>query len=186
MLFLMSERLRNLGSYTFADAAAYRLQRTPIRLVAATGSLFVVMFYLIAQLIGAGKIVQLLFGLDYHVAVVGVASLMILYVTIGGMQATTWVQITKAILMLGGGTLISILILYRFDFSLGNLFAEASRVHPKGALFWFPGGLFAEPVSAISLGLALVFGTAGLPHILMRFFTVKDLRLRGSQCSTRP
>jgi cation/acetate symporter len=174
VLFMMSERLRNLGSYTFADAASFRLDRTSVRLVAATGSLVVVLFYLIAQMIGAGKVIQLLFGVNYLFAVSGVGLLMVIYVAVGGMQATTWVQITKALLLLGGGTLMALVILWRFDFSLSRLFVEASQVHPKGTSILAPGGLFAEPVSAISLGLALVFGTAGLPHILMRFFTVKD------------
>jgi len=174
MLFLMSERMRNLGSYTFIDAAAFRFDRAPIRLVAATGSLIVVLFYLVAQMIGAGKVIQLLFGVNYLIAVTGVGLLMILYVTVGGMQATTWVQITKAVLLLCGGTLMGLVVLRYFDFSLGQLLATASKMHPKGEAILGPGGLFAEPVSAISLGLALVFGTAGLPHILMRFFTVKD------------
>ncbi|MHC2463304.1 cation/acetate symporter ActP [Bradyrhizobium embrapense] len=174
VLFLMSERMRNLGSFTFADAAAFRLQRTPVRLVAATGSLVVVLFYLIAQLIGAGKVIQLLFGINYIFAVLGVGVLMILYVIVGGMQATTWVQITKAVLLLCGGTLLALAAMWHFDFSLGQLLEAASHVHPKGTAILVPGGLFAEPLSAISLGLALVFGTAGLPHILMRFFTVKD------------
>jgi cation/acetate symporter len=174
VLFLMSERLRNLGSFTFADAASFRLDRTSVRLVAASGSLMVVLFYLVAQMIGAGKLVQLLFGAHYVYAIACVGVLMIVYVTVGGMQATTWVQITKAVLLLAGGTLMGLVILWHFDFSLGRLFVEASKIHPKGAAILAPGGLFAEPVSAISLGLALVFGTAGLPHILMRFFTVKD------------
>jgi cation/acetate symporter len=174
VLFMMSERMRNLGSFTFSDAAAFRLERTPIRLVAATGSLVVVLFYLIAQMIGAGQVIQLLFGVQYLVAVIGIGALMILYVTVGGMQATTWVQITKAALLLSGGTLMALAVLWHFDFSIAQLFAAASNIHPKGAAILAPGGLFAEPVSAISLGLALVFGTAGLPHILMRFFTVKD------------
>ena len=174
VLFLMSERMRNLGSYTFADAAAFRLDRTPIRLVAATGSLVVVLFYLVAQMIGAGKVIELLFGVGYVAAVIGVGILMILYVTVGGMQATTWVQITKAALLLCGGTLMALAVLWHFGFSFERMFAAASSIHPKGAAILAPGGLFAEPISAISLGLALVFGTAGLPHILMRFFTVKD------------
>jgi cation/acetate symporter len=174
VLFLMSERMRNLGSFTFSDAAAFRLDRTPIRLVAATGSLVVVLFYLVAQMIGAGKVIELLFGVNYVVAVIGVGLLMILYVTVGGMQATTWVQITKAALLLCGGTLMGIGVLWHFNFSFGELLIAASKIHPKGQAILAPGGLFAEPVSAISLGLALVFGTAGLPHILMRFFTVKD------------
>ncbi|OSI71586.1 MULTISPECIES: cation/acetate symporter ActP [Bradyrhizobium] len=174
VLFMMSERMRNLGSFTFSDAAAFRLERAPIRLIAATGSLVVVLFYLIAQMIGAGKVIQLLFGAQYLVAVGGVGALMILYVTVGGMQATTWVQITKAALLLSGGTLMAIAVLWHFDFSAAKLLAAASQIHPKGAAILAPGGLFAEPISAISLGTALVFGTAGLPHILMRFFTVKD------------
>src|ERR1700744_295378 len=174
VLFMMSERMRNLGSYTFSDAVASRLERTPIRLVAATGSVVVGLFYFIAQKIGAGKVVQLLFGIPYQIAVIGVGVLMILYVTVGGMQATTWVQITKATLLLFGGTLLAVAVLWHFDFSLGKLFAAASSIHPKGAAILAPGGLFSEPVSAISLGMALVFGTAGLPHILMRFFTVRD------------
>jgi cation/acetate symporter len=174
VLFMMSERMRNLGSFTFSDAAAFRLDRTPIRLVAATGSLVVVLFYLIAQMIGAGKVIQLLFGVQYLVAVIGIGALMTLYVTVGGMQATTWVQITKAALLLSGGTVMALAVFWHFDFSFAQLFAAASKIHPKGAAILAPGGLFAEPVSAISLGLALVFGTAGLPHILMRFFTVKD------------
>jgi cation/acetate symporter len=174
VLFLMSERLRNLGSYTFADAAAFRLDRTPVRLVTAIGSLVVVLFYLVAQMIGAGKVIELLFGVNYLIAVISVGILMILYVTVGGMQATTWVQITKAALLLCGGTLLAFAVLSHFDFSFAELFAAASSIHPKGAAILSPGGLFAEPISAISLGLALVFGTAGLPHILMRFFTVRD------------
>jgi cation/acetate symporter len=174
VLFMMSERMRNLGSFTFSDAAAFRLDRTPIRLVAATGSLVVVLFYLIAQMIGAGQVIQLLFGVQYLFAVIGIGALMILYVTVGGMQATTWVQITKAALLLSGGTFMALAVLSHFDFSFAQLFSAASNAHPKGAAILAPGGLFAEPVSAISLGLALVFGTAGLPHILMRFFTVKD------------
>jgi cation/acetate symporter len=174
VLFLMSERLRNLGRFTFADAASFRLDRVSVRMVAATGSLFVVAFYLVAQLIGAGKLIQLLFGVNYDFAVVGIGVLMVLYVTIGGMHATTWVQIIKAALLLVCGTLMAIATLAPFGFSLSGLLRAAVEAHPKHSAILAPGGLFAEPVSAISLGLALVFGTAGLPHILMRFFTVKD------------
>jgi cation/acetate symporter len=174
VLFLMSERLRNLGRYTFSDAASFRLDGTSIRIVGAIGSLTVVLFYLIAQMIGAGKVIQVLFGVQYIVAVISIGFLMIVYVSVGGMYATTWVQITKAVLLLAGGTFVALAILMHFDFSLGKLFSEAAKMHPKGNAVLAPGGLFAEPVSAVSLGLALVFGTAGLPHILMRFFTVKD------------
>ncbi|WP_175781761.1 cation/acetate symporter ActP [Burkholderia anthina] len=174
VLILMSERMRNLGRYTFSDAVSFRLTQPMVRLVAAIGSLVVVLFYLTAQLIGAGKIVELLFGLPYWMSIVGVGLLMIFYVTVGGMTATTWVQITKACLLLGGGTLMVFVVLLRFDFSVVQLLAKATSVHPVGDAILRPGGLFAEPVSAVSLGLALVFGTAGLPHIMMRFFTVKD------------
>jgi cation/acetate symporter len=174
VLILMSERMRNLGRYTFADAVSFRLTHPMVRLVAAIGSLVVVLFYLTAQLIGAGKIVELLFGLPYWMSIVGVGLLMIFYVTVGGMTATTWVQITKACLLLGGGTLMVFVVLLRFDFSVARLLAKATSIHPAGDAILRPGGLFAEPVSAVSLGLALVFGTAGLPHIMMRFFTVKD------------
>ncbi|CAE6787124.1 Cation/acetate symporter ActP [Paraburkholderia nemoris] len=174
VLILMSERLRNLGRYTFADAVSFRLDHPLVRLVAAIGSLVVVLFYLIAQLIGAGKIIELLFGLPYWMSIVGIGLLMIFYVTVGGMTATTWVQITKACLLLGGGTLMAFIVLSRFNFSIVQLLAKATIAHPAGDAILRPGGLFAEPVSAISLGLALVFGTAGLPHIMMRFFTVRD------------
>lgn len=174
ILFLLAERLRNLGKYTFADAVSYRLQALPIRSLAACGTLTVVLLYLIAQMVGAGKLIQILFGLEYHFAVVIVGILMILYVTFGGMLATTWVQIIKAVLLLLGASFIAIAVMYQLDFSFENLFATAVDVHSNGLSIMSPGGLVSDPVSAISLGLALMFGTAGLPHILMRFFTVPD------------
>ncbi len=176
ILFMIAERLRNLGKYTFADVASYRLQQTPIRSLAACGTLTVVAFYLIAQMVGAGKLIQLLFGLPYARAVIVVGILMILYVTFGGMLATTWVQIIKAGLLLFGATFMALAVLWHFGFSPEALFAEAVREHPKGQAIMAPGGLVSDPVSAISLGLALMFGTAGLPHILMRFFTVPDAK----------
>ncbi len=176
ILFLIAERLRNLGKYTFADVASYRLQQTPIRSLAAVGSLTVVAFYLIAQMVGAGKLIQLLFGLDYLYAVVIVGVLMILYVTFGGMIATTWVQIIKAGLLLIGATFMALAVLWHFGFSFEAMFASAVAAHPKHQAIMAPGGLVSDPVSAISLGLALMFGTAGLPHILMRFFTVPDAK----------
>ncbi|MFT7880138.1 MAG: cation acetate symporter [Sulfurimonas sp.] len=176
ILFLVSERLRNLGKYTFADVAAYRLKQTPIRTLAAFGSIATVILYLIAQMVGSGKLIQLLFGLPYEYAVVLVGALMILYVTFGGMLATTWVQIIKAILLLSGATFMAIAVLSHFGFSLEALFAKAVEVHEKGDAIMAPGGLVSDPVSAISLGIALMFGTAGLPHILMRFFTVADAK----------
>ncbi|MGI9229340.1 MAG: cation acetate symporter [Gammaproteobacteria bacterium] len=174
ILFLLAERLRNLGKYTFADAVSYRLQALPIRSLAACGTLTVVLLYLIAQMVGAGKLIQLLFGLDYHYAVVFVGILMILYVTFGGMLATTWVQIIKAVLLLLGATFIAVAVMYSMNFSIHALFDQAVAVHDKGIQIMAPGGLVSDPVSAISLGLALMFGTAGLPHILMRFFTVPN------------
>jgi cation/acetate symporter len=176
ILFLMAERLRNLGKYTFADVASYRLKQMPIRTVAASGSLVVVAFYLIAQMVGAGKLIQLLFGLDYYVAVVLVGILMMLYVLFGGMLATTWVQIIKAVLLLSGASFMALMVMKHVNFDFSLLFSEAIKVHPKGAAIMSPGGLVSDPISAISLGLALMFGTAGLPHILMRFFTVSDAK----------
>ena len=174
ILLLIAEPLRNLGKYSFADVASFRLKQKPIRLLAACGSLCTVILYLIAQMVGAGKLIEILFGLPYYFAVLIVGGLMILYVTFGGMLATTWVQIIKAILLLSGATLISILVLQEFDFNLDLFFIEATNIHANGMDILAPGGLISDPISAISLGLALMFGTAGLPHILMRFFTVKD------------
>jgi cation/acetate symporter len=172
--FLIAEQLRNLGKFTFADVASFRLGQTQIRVLAACGSLVTVAFYLIAQMVGAGKLIQLLFGLDYWIAVIVVGGLMMIYVTFGGMKATTWVQIIKAVLLLFGATFMAGAVLYTFGFSPEALFAKATQVHPKKIAIMEPGSLISNPLSAISLGLALMFGTAGLPHILMRFFTVKD------------
>ncbi|WP_087597059.1 cation acetate symporter [Klebsiella pneumoniae] len=176
ILFLIAERLRNLGRYTFADVASYRLKQGPIRTLSACGSLVVVALYLIAQMVGAGKLIQLLFGLNYHVAVVLVGVLMVLYVLFGGMLATTWVQIIKAVLLLCGASFMAFMVMKHVGFSFNNLFTEAMAVHPKGAAIMSPGGLVKDPISALSLGLGLMFGTAGLPHILMRFFTVSDAK----------
>ncbi|QGW20444.1 sodium/solute symporter [Stutzerimonas degradans] len=176
ILFLMAERLRNLGKFTFSDVASYRLGQTQIRILSAMGSLTVVAFYLIAQMVGAGKLIQLLFGLDYIVAVVLVGVLMVCYVLFGGMLATTWVQIIKAVLLLSGASFMAIMVMKHVGFDFGTLFSEAVKIHTKGEAIMSPGGLVTDPVSAISLGLALMFGTAGLPHILMRFFTVSDAK----------
>ncbi|MGL5286191.1 MAG: sodium:solute symporter family transporter, partial [Aeromonas sp.] len=176
ILFLIAERLRNLGKYTFADVASYRLGQTPVRSLSACGSLVVVALYLIAQMVGAGKLIELLFGLNYHVAVVLVGILMVLYVLFGGMLATTWVQIIKAVMLLSGASFMAIMVMKSVNFDIGALFSEAVKVHEKGLAIMSPGGLVADPISAISLGLALMFGTAGLPHILMRFFTVSDAK----------
>jgi cation/acetate symporter len=176
ILFLIAEQLRNLGKYTFADVASYRLRQTPIRTLAAFGSIATVTLYLIAQMVGSGKLIQLLFGLNYEVAVVLVGVLMILYVTVGGMLATTWVQIIKAFLLLSGATFMAIAVMAHYGFSFESLFSAAVEAHDKGESIMSPGGLVSDPVSAISLGIALMFGTAGLPHILMRFFTVSDAK----------
>ena len=174
--FLIAEPLRNLGKFTFADVASFRFDQTPTRVLAACGTLVTVAFYLIAQMVGAGKLIQLLFGLEYWVAVVIVGALMIVYVTFGGMVATTWVQIIKACLLLGGATFMAFMVLVKFGFSPEALFQKAVEVHPKKLAIMEPGTLISNPISAISLGLALMFGTAGLPHILMRFFTVADAK----------
>jgi cation/acetate symporter len=176
ILFLIAERLRNLGKYTFADVASYRLGQKQIRLLSASGALVVVALYLIAQMVGAGKLIQLLFGLNYHVAVVLVGILMVLYVLFGGMLATTWVQIIKAVLLLGGASFMAFMVMKHAGFSFETLFTESAKAHAKGTAIMAPGALVSDPISAISLGLALMFGTAGLPHILMRFFTVGDAK----------
>ncbi|MBL0123134.1 MAG: cation acetate symporter [Betaproteobacteria bacterium] len=189
--FLMAERLRNLGKFTFADVAGYRFQQTPIRVFAASGTLVVVAFYLIAQMVGAGALIKLLFGLDYWVAVVLVGALMMVYVLFGGMTATTWVQIIKACMLLGGVTFMALMVLSQYGFSPEALFAKGVEVRTQiaanggkdateaakiGLAIMGPGGFIKDPISAISFGMALMFGTAGLPHILMRFFTVPDAK----------
>ena len=174
ILFMVAEQLRNLGKYTFADVASYRLRQTPIRTLAAFGSIATVILYLIAQMVGAGKLIQLLFGLEYEIAVILVGVLMILYVTFGGMLATTWVQIIKAFLLLSGATFMAIAVMAHYNFNFESLFAKA--VEMKDVTIMAPGKLVSDPISALSLGIALMFGTAGLPHILMRFFTVSDAK----------
>jgi cation/acetate symporter len=218
--FLMAERLRNLGKFTFADVAGYRFQQAPIRIFAASGTLVVVAFYLIAQMVGAGSLIKLLFGLDYWLAVVIVGALMMIYVLFGGMTATTWVQIIKACLLLSGVTFMAFMVLAEFGFSPEALFAKGVAVKAQlasnardaalaaaatataaattpeaikaaadaaakanamdpakiGLSIMGPGGFIKDPISAISFGMALMFGTAGLPHILMRFFTVPDAK----------
>jgi len=174
VMFLIAEPLRNLGRYTFADVVAMRLRQTPIRIAAAIGGLAVIAFYLIAQMVGAGNLIRLLFGLPYEVAVVIVGVVMLAYVLFGGMIATTWVQIVKAVLLLAGATILAGLVLARFNFNPLALFAQASATYGAGVLA--PGRQVTDPIDAISLGLALMLGTAGLPHILMRFYTVPDAK----------
>ncbi len=174
VLFLIAEPLRNLGKYTFTDVVAYRLRQRPVRISAAIGSLAVVSFYLIAQMVGAGNLIRLLFGLSYETAVVIVGCVMLAYVLFGGMIATTWVQIVKAVLLMFGAAALALLVLARFNFNPLTLFAAAAETYGAGVLG--PGKLVSDPLDAVSLGLALMFGTAGLPHILMRFYTVPDAR----------
>ncbi len=174
VMFLIAEPLRNLGKYTFADVVAYRLKQRQIRSAAALGSIITVILYLIAQMVGAGTLIKLLFGLSYEVAIVSVGVLMILYVLFGGMLATTWVQIIKAVLLIGGATILVFFIMLKMGFSYGDLFGQAAKMY--GDKILEPGGLFTNPIDTISLGLALMFGTAGLPHILMRFYTVPDAK----------
>src|SRR5204863_1439011 len=174
VLFLIAEPLRNLGKYTFADVVAWRLKQVPVRIAAAIGTLATVIFYLIAQMVGAGGLIKLMFGLSYETAIVIVGVAMIAYVLFGGMLATTWVQIVKAVLLMGGAVLLALMVLARFGFNPIALFAEAARMYGDGVLS--PGRLVTDPVDAISLGLALMLGTAGLPHILMRFYTVRDAK----------
>jgi cation/acetate symporter len=189
--FLLAERLRNLGKFTFADVAAFRFEQTPVRMFAASGTLVVVAFYLIAQMVGAGQLIKLLFGLEYWMAVVIVGALMMIYVLFGGMTATTWVQIIKAILLLAGASFMAFMVLLQFGFSPEAMFAKAVEIKTgiaakagktpeeaaaAGFSIMGPGGFVKDPISAISFGMALMFGTAGLPHILMRFFTVPNAK----------
>jgi cation/acetate symporter len=174
VLFMIAEPLRNLGRYTFTDVVSFRLRQQPVRIAAAIGSLSVVSLYLIAQMVGAGNLIRLMFGLSYESAVVIVGVVMLVYVLFGGMIATTWVQIVKAALLLGGAALLAVLVLARFGFNPLRLFAAAAEKYGAGVLA--PGKLISSPWEAVSLGLALMFGTAGLPHILMRFYTVPDAR----------
>lgn len=176
VLFLIAEKFRNLGKYTFADIVAYRLQSKPIRTISAISGLAVIVFYLIAQMVGAGELIEVLFGLPYTIAVIIVGILMICYVVFGGMHATTWVQIIKACLLLGGSTFMALMVLYYAEFDLASWFEKAVSNHKSGEAIMRPGTFLPDPVSALSLGLALMFGTAGLPHVLMRFFTVKDAK----------
>lgn len=176
ILFVIAERLRNLGKYTFADVVSYRLAQKPVRVAASFGTLTVTIMYLVAQMVGAGKLIQLLFGTSYLSAVVVVGVLMVLYVTFGGMLATTWVQIVKAVLLLSGASFMAFMVMMKFGFSFETMFSAATNAHVKGMAIMSPGGLVSNPVDAVSLGIAMVFGTAGLPHILMRFFTVANAK----------
>jgi cation/acetate symporter len=174
LMFLIAEPLRNLGKYTFADVVAFRLRQVPVRIASAVGGILTLVFYVLAQMVGAGNLISLMFGMSYEWAVVGVGAVMLAYVLFGGMIATTWVQIIKAILLLFGVSLLTLLVLSRFGFSPGALYAAVAAQYGQAALE--PGGLVSDPVDAVSLGLALMLGLLGLPHILMRFYTVRDAK----------
>lgn len=202
MTFILVERLRNLGNYTFADVAAYRFNQTPVRIFAAVATLVVVVFYLVAQMVGAGQLIKLLFGLQYWQAIVLVGALMITYVLFGGMTATTWVQIIKAVMLLAGASFMAFMVMLHFNFNFTELFTQAIQIKTtqalkdpklleqaastgkdiaelaaqKGAGIMGPGSFIKDPISGISFGMALMFGTAGLPHIMMRFFTVPNAK----------
>lgn len=184
VLFIVAEPLRNSGKYTMADVLAYRLKPRPVRALASLSTLTVSLFYMIAQMVGAGALVKILIpGISYELAVIGVGVLMVVYVVFGGMLATTWVQIIKAILLMSGSVLLSVLVMAKFNFSLTEFFNSLTAITSTGAdgvevtrNFLTPGLLFKNPWDQISLGMALVFGTAGLPHILIRFYTVPDAK----------
>lgn len=176
VVFLMAGRMRRLGKFTFIDVVCSRLEGRAIRVFSACASLIIVLFYLIAQMVGAGQLIQMLFGIDYVYAIMLVGILMVLYVTFGGMMATTWVQIVKAVLMIGGCLFISFLVMKSAGYSFNQLLNDAVGVHPSGQNILLPSALARDPVSGISLAIALMLGTAGLPHVLMRFFTVPDAR----------
>jgi len=184
VLLIVAEPLRNAGKYTMADILAYRLRPRPVRAAASLSTLTVSIFYMIAQMVGAGTLVrQLIPGVSYEVAVVGVGILMVVYVVFGGMLATTWVQIIKAILLMSGSLLLSILVMAKFNFDIGLFFDSLKSISSTTATgetvtrnFLTPGLIFKNPWDQISLGMALVFGTAGLPHILIRFYTVPDAK----------
>jgi cation/acetate symporter len=174
--FLMAERLRNLGKFTFADVASYRFAQTPVRIFAASASLVIVAFYMIAQMVGAGQLIKVLFGMEYMYAEILVGIVMMMYVLFGGMTATTWVQIIKAVMLLSGASFMALAVLFQNGFSPEALFTKAVEIHSKKDAIMGPGALIKDPISAISVGMALMFGTAGLPHILMRFFTVPNAK----------
>lgn len=174
LLFILSEPIRNLGKFTFADVVACRMRQVPIRLASSVSSLLVLTLYLIAQMVGSGHLIRLLFGIPYFYAEIIVGVVMMGYVLFGGMIATTWVQIIKAVLLLGGAFVLCLLVLKPFGFNPLALFAEATKLYGEKVLA--PGAMFSNPWEALSLGMALMFGTAGMPHILMRFYTVPSAK----------
>jgi cation/acetate symporter len=176
VLLLVAEPLRNLGKYTLADMINSRFDAKKVRGVAALSTITIVLFYMIAQLVGAGALIQLLFDIPYWIAVLIVGVMMTIYVLFGGMIATSWVQITKAVLLMAGMVIISFIVLWKFNFNISAMFTEVKTATSHGADYLNPGIKYSDPLGTLSLMLALVLGTAGLPHILMRFFTVKDAK----------
>lgn len=174
VLYLVAEPLRNLGKYTMADMIASRFNNKSIRGVAALNAVSISIFYMIAQLVGAGALIGLLFGLDYTTSVLIVGTLMTIYVVFGGMTATSWVQIVKAVLLMTGTFVLSVMVLAKFDFNILKMFSELKDATPLKEAFLHPGNKFKNGLDTLSLNLALILGTAGLPHILIRFYTVKD------------
>lgn len=184
VLYVVAEPLRNLGKYTIADMINARFEQKKVRGVAALSTITIVIFYMIAQLVGAGALIQLLLGIDYWIAVLMVGVMMTTYVLFGGMTATSWVQIIKAVLLMLGTVIISILVLMKFNFNIFTMFEEIKTMTPHGENYLHPGVKYKNPIDTISMMAALVLGTAGLPHILMRFFTVKDARTARSSVVT--
>src|ERR671921_747458 len=175
VMFLLAERMRNSGKYTIADVLAFRLRERPARVAAALGTLSVAAFYLIAQMVGAGVLIEKLVGIDFTLAVLITGTFMLCYVVFGGMVATTWVQIIKAVLLMTGIVVMSLFVLGKVGFNPIELFNRAdANKGPESTFSLGPGTFLSSPIDTVSLGLALVLGTAGLPHILMRFFTVPD------------
>jgi cation/acetate symporter len=176
VLFLLAERMRNSGKFTIADVLAFRLNQRPARAAAALGTLSVAGFYLIAQMVGAGVLIEALVGINFNVAVILTGGFMLIYIVFGGMVATTWVQIIKAILLMTATIVLTLFVLNRVGWNPIDLFNKAKAKSPEGDAYLQPGLFLASPIDTVSLGLGLVLGTAGLPHILMRFFTVPDAR----------
>lgn len=176
MMFLLADRLRNLGKFTIADIVSTRMARVPIRALIATAGLAFVVGYLIVQMVGAGTLISNLFGMKYEYAQVIIGLLIIVYVAFGGMVATTYVQLIKAVLLLSGASFITFAVLAKFGFSPEGLYEAAVANHPTAEKVMQPGGLLPDPINAISCGVMLLFGGAAMPHVLMRFFTVPDAK----------
>ena len=174
LLYLVAEPMRNLGKYTLADMMTSRFKSNKVRGTAAVSTLVISIFYMIAQLVGGGGLISLMLGIDYWFAVVIVGVLMTVYVIFGGMTATSWVQITKAVLLLGGSFVLSFLVFAKFDFSIIQMFEQIKSASPFGEELANPGNKYSNGLDMLSLNLSLVLGVAGLPHLLIRFFTVKD------------